>query len=302
MAGEAPGKPMKRNSLPTETGGGGGTLHQALADASKVLQHAGNRNPTRDAELLLLYATGLSRTDLVTQPERQLSTAEFRKYRELIGRRERSEPIQYITGEREFYGLRLVVTPGVLIPRPETEHLVEAALERIPLDVPVRIVDVGTGSGAIAIALAVARPLLKILATDISAAALEIAKSNAAAHGVNERVQFCESDLLAGLEHGRLDMVVSNPPYIASRELDTLDVEVRDYEPATALFAGPTGVEIYERLIPQAANALRPGGWLIMEIGAGQQLQLSRLLNDWSQVSFVPDLQGIPRVVLAQRG
>jgi release factor glutamine methyltransferase len=282
-------------------GGGGGTLREALAFGSGALQSAGNKNPARDAELLLLYATGLSRIDLITQPGRQLTAAESRKYQELIARRERSEPIQYITGEREFYGLTFKVSPDVLIPRPETEHLVEAALDRIPLDAPVRIADVGTGSGAIAIALAVGRPFLRVLATDISAAALEIAKSNAAAHAVTERVRFCESDLLIGLEHGRLDMVVSNPPYIASGERETLDAEVREFEPATALFAGPTGVEIYERLIPQAANALRPGGWLLMEIGAGQQLQLSQLLKGWSNVSFVPDLQGIPRVAVAQR-
>jgi release factor glutamine methyltransferase len=280
---------------------GGSTLRQTLVDASKVLQRAGNKNPARDAELLLLYATGLSRTDLITQPERQLSTAESRKYRGLVARRERSEPIQYITGEREFYGLRFTVTPDVLIPRPETEHLVEAALERIPLVTPWRIADVGTGSGAIAVALAVARPSARITAVDISPAALQIAKQNASAHQVAERIDFAEAYLLDGIKASSLDMVLSNPPYIASGERETLDAEVREFEPATALFAGPTGVEIYERLIPQAGNVLRPNGWLLMEIGAGQQSQLSLLLKDWIKVSFLPDLQGIPRVALAQR-
>jgi release factor glutamine methyltransferase len=274
---------------------------QALEQATRELAAEAIPNALQDAQLLLLHAAGINRASLIAHPDRTLSDQELNRYRQFIARRRRHEPIQYITGERDFYGLTFKVTPDVLIPRPETEHLVEAALERIPADTPSRIVDVGTGSGAIAIALAVARPLLKILATDISTAALETAKSNAAAHGVNERVRFCESDLLAGLEQGRLDMVVSNPPYIASGERETLDAEVREFEPATALFAGPTGVEIYERLIPQAANALKQEGWLLMEIGAGQQLQLSQLLKDWSNVSFIPDLQGISRVAVAQR-
>ena len=277
------------------------TLREAIFYARNQLQQAGNKNPARDAELLLLHATGLSRTDLLTQPDRPLSPSEARQYLQLIVRRERSEPIQYITGEREFYGLTFVVTPDVLIPRPETEHLVEAALERIPPNTPFHIADVGTGSGAIAVALAVARPLAKLTAIDISPEALRIAKQNASAHQVDERLDFVEANLFAGAAASSIDMIVSNPPYIANGERATLDAEVREFEPATALFAGPTGLEIYERLIPQAANALKPGGWLLMEIGAGQQLQLSQLLKGWSSVSFVPDLQGIPRVAVAQR-
>jgi release factor glutamine methyltransferase len=140
-----------------------------------------------------------------------------------------------------------------------------------------------------------------IAATDISPAALEVARQNATAHEVADRVSFHEADLLSNAGEGELDMVVSNPPYIGVGERETLDAEVREYEPSQALFAGQTGVEIYQRLIPQAAKALRPSGWLLMEIGAGQQLQLSQLLKDSSNVSFLPDLQGIPRVVLAQR-
>jgi release factor glutamine methyltransferase len=276
------------------------TLREAISYAVSQFQRAGNKNPARDAELLLLHATGLTRTNLITQPERLLTAAETTKYRELIARRERSEPIQYIIGEREFYGLSFKVAPGVLIPRPETEHLVEAALERIPPGVPARIADVGTGSGAIAVALAVARPLLQVIATDLSPAALKIAEANASAHGVAGQIQFCHSDLLNGMEDGGFDMVVSNPPYIADGERDVLDTEVRDYEPAMALFAGPTGVEIYERLIPQANRTLRPGGWLLMEIGAGQQSQLQQLLEGWREISFIADLQGIPRVAIAQ--
>ena len=277
------------------------TLGKAVVFGSSQLEQAGVRSPERDAELLLLHATGLSRTDLITQPDRILAAAEVNRYRQAIARRALSEPVQYITGEREFYGLRFTVTPDVLIPRPETEHLIEAALERVPPNAPFRIADVGAGSGAIAIALAVARPMASVVAVDISPAALKIARQNASAHGVAARIEFVEADLLDGIAARSFDMVVSNPPYIADGERETLDAEVKDYEPATALFAGPTGLEIYERLIPQAATALRPGGWLLMEIGAGQQLQLAQLLKDWSNVGLVPDLQGIPRVILAQR-
>ena len=301
MAEETSAKSMKTPHFSAESGGGGLTLGKAVAYGSSQLLQAGIRNPERDAELLLLHTTGLSRTDLITQPEHGLTADEENRYREAIARRVLSEPVQYITGEREFYGLRFAVTPGVLIPRPETEHLVEAAIERIPPNAPFRIADIGTGSGAIAVALAVARPLAKITAIDISPVALQVARENAAAHGVADRVNFRESDLLANADPNEYDMVVSNPPYIADGERETLNTEVRDYEPSQALFAGSTGLEIYERLIPQASHVLQPGGWLIMEIGAGQQLQLAQLLKDWSNVGFVPDLQGIPRVVLAQR-
>jgi release factor glutamine methyltransferase len=301
FGGEKPAKLMKTMRFLTESGAGGVPLRQAVADGTIQLQQAGIKTPTRDAELLLLHLTGLSRTDLLTQPERQLSPAEVKEYHELIGRRAQSEPVQYITGEREFYGLRFVVTPDVLIPRPETEHLVEEALERIPSNASFHIADVGTGSGAIAVAIAVARPSARITAIDFSSAALQIARQNASAHKVTERIEFVEANLLEGIATASCDMVVSNPPYIAIGERETLDVEVREFEPVTALFAGPTGMEIYDRLIPQAAIIVRQRGWLLLEIGVEQQLQLSRLLKDWSNVSFVPDLQGIPRVALAQR-
>ena len=285
----------------TDANSSGVTLRDALSAATAELAAASSVNPRRDAELLLLHVAQMSRAELISNPDRQLTTDEWHRYRELIARRKQFEPVQYINGEREFYGLTFRVVPGVLIPRPETEHLVEAVLERIPLDAPCHIADVGTGSGAIAIALAVARPLARIAATDISVGALNIAKENAAVHGVEDRIRFREADLLANSALGEFDIVVSNPPYIADGERESLDAEVREYEPAQALFAGPTGLELYERLIPQAAEVLRPGGWLAMEIGAGQQLQLSRLLKDWSQISFASDLQGIPRVALAQR-
>jgi len=276
-------------------------MREALEQAKAVLLDAGNGNPRRDAELLLLHVTGKTRAYLLTHPHDLLTPEQLTRYRELIARRATHEPIQYLIGEREFYGLLFAVTPDVLIPRPETEHLVEAALERIPLDQPIEIADVGTGSGAIAVALAVARPQARITAIDISPAALEVAKKNAVAHGVGDGVRFSESDLLEAVGEETFDMIVSNPPYIAEVDRETLAAEVRDFEPAGALFAGPSGLEIYERLIPQAAERLRNGGWLLLEIGAGQELSLRRLLTDWNSVSFVDDLQGIARVAVAQR-
>jgi len=272
----------------------------AIDRAAVELAAGGLATACRDSQLLLLHTLDVDRAFLLAHPERPLSEEQIARYRQFIARRKAAEPLQYITGEREFYGLRFVVTPDVLIPRPETEHLVEAALEHIPVDAPMRIADVGTGSGAIATALAVARPLAQITALDISPAALKVAESNASAHGVADRIQFREADLLGGMGEGWLDMVVSNPPYIADGERDTLDAEVRNYEPAAALFAGPTGLEMYERLVPQAARVLRPGGLLLMEIGAGQQLQLQLLLEGWQEVSFLPDLQGTARVAIAR--
>jgi len=268
-------------------------LRDALDQALAELSAAGVRSARRDSELLLLHILGVERPLLFAHPEHQLTEAQAADYRRLVARRIAAEPIQYITGEREFYGLRFTVTPDVLIPRPETEHLVEAALERISEDSPFRIADVGTGSGAIAVSLAVARPLATITALDISRAALIVAESNAATHEVADRIEFREADLLAGIADHSFDMVVSNPPYIA-------EVEVREYEPAGALFAGSTGLEIYRRLIPQAARVLRPGGWLLMEMGVGQQLQLRQLLEGWQEISVLPDLQGIARVVIAR--
>ncbi|WP_433969527.1 peptide chain release factor N(5)-glutamine methyltransferase [Tunturiibacter gelidiferens] len=220
-----------------------------------------------------------------------------------INRRLQLEPIQYITGEQEFYGLRLHVTPAVLIPRPETEHLVEAVLKLLPANQPVKLVDIGTGSGAIAIALAVHLPLAEITALDLSSDALAIAERNAREHGVANRIQFLQSDLLVAIKSlgQTFDAIVSNPPYIPESDRPTLHPQVRDHEPATALFAGETGLDIYRRLIPEAASALKPNGILALEIGHGQQKPLTHLLAGWNDVTFVNDLQHIPRVALARR-
>ena len=253
----------------------------------------------RDAELLLMRVLGCDRTFLLTHPEAPLTPEQIAVYESWIARRARHEPVQYIVGEQEFFGLTFRVTSDVLIPRPETEHLVEAALERADRDASLRIADIGTGSGAIPVALAHALPNAQITALDISAAALAVARGNAELHHVSGRIRFVESDLLAAVAGERFDMIVSNPPYV--EESEELEAQVRDYEPASALFAGREGLDVYQRLIPQAQAALKPGGWLLLEIGHGQQDSLAQLLTGWSDVSFIDDLQGIPRVASARR-
>jgi release factor glutamine methyltransferase len=268
-------------------------------DAAK--QERQNISARRDAELLLMKAAGWERAYVMAHPEADLSAEDEARFREWVAARADGKPVQYITGEQEFWGLRLRVTPAVLIPRPETEHVVEQALLRLPRGREVRIADVGTGSGAIAIALAKELPLARVIATDVSAAALEIARENARAHGVAERIEVVECDLLPERLQMELDAVVSNPPYVAEGERATLAREVRDFEPASALFAGARGMDVYERLVPAAAKALKPGGWLVMEHGAGQSDALRALLGGWEDVSEAADLQGIVRVVCAMR-
>jgi release factor glutamine methyltransferase len=276
------------------------SLHHALARGTAELDGI-SEQPRRDAELLLLRIVGRDRAFLLTHPDTPLNIDQAVQYDEWLRRRAAHEPIQYILGEQEFFGLTFAVTPDVLIPRPETEHLVEALLERVPHDRALRIVDVGTGSGAIAVALAHALPHAEVTALDISEAALSVARRNAETHRVAERMRFLKSDLLSAVAGERFDAVVSNPPYVAEADRESLESQVRDYEPAVALFGGPAGFDVYERLIPQAYEALKPDGWLLMEMGMGQRDALARLLSGWDDVSFVDDLQRIPRVACARR-
>jgi release factor glutamine methyltransferase len=273
------------------------TIGAALACGAAWLD--GLPTTRRDAELLLMRALGCDRAYLLTHPEAGLTSDQAALYQDWLARRARHEPVQYIVGEQEFFGLKFGVTPDVLIPRPETEHLVEAALARVKRDAPVHIADVGTGSGAIAVALALALPKASVTALDISAAALAVARDNAELHKVSERIRFCESDLLGAVAGESFDMIVSNPPYVAEDEV--LELQVRDYEPPSALFAGTDGLDVYRRLIPQAQAALKPGGWLLMEIGHGQRSALAQLLAGWESVTFIADLQGIPRAACAQK-
>jgi release factor glutamine methyltransferase len=282
------------------------TLRQAITAAAAQFTNDEHLRATasRDAELLLLHTLQISRVTLLTHPGRELSAEQLALYRANICRRLQHEPIQYITGEQEFYGLLLDVTPAVLIPRPETEYLVEAVLARLPKDVPLQIADIGAGSGAIAIALAVHLPLAEITALDLSAKALAIAAANAGKHSVANRVHIIQSDLLSVVNQKSsqtFDAIVSNPPYIPESDRATLHPQVRNHEPAAALFAGADGLDLYRRLIPQAHAALKPNGLLALEIGHGQREAIAALLESWQEVSFTDDLQQIPRVVLARK-
>lgn len=256
----------------------------------------------RDAESLLLHLIGKDRAWLIAHGEDEFGGCSAISYAAMVERRLAGEPIQYILGECEFFGLPFRVTPAVLIPRPETEHLVEKAIALAGALHSPRIVDVGTGSGAIAIALAHALPAANITAIDLSADALKVARDNAERNGVGARIRFFQGDLLAPVAGEQFDMIVSNPPYVPNPDCESLAVEVREHEPHLALFAGADGLEVYRRLIPSAAHALIRGGWLALEIGFGQMESVRGLLAGagFSNIEFMPDLQGIPRVVCAR--
>ncbi len=257
----------------------------------------------RDAETLLLHMIERDRAYLIAHPRDNLSAEGAVRYYALIERRLAGEPIQYITGETEFYGLRFNVNRSVLIPRPETEHLVEKVLSLAASLAHPRIVDVGTGSGAIAVALAHKLAAAQITAIDVSAAALAVARGNAALNGLANRIRFIEGDLLAPVAGGQFEIVVSNPPYVAELDRASLAVEVREHEPSLALFAGGDGLGVYRRLIPDAHAALAPGGFVALEIGCGQQPAVEGLLAQagFQQPEFLSDLQAIPRVAVARR-
>ena len=278
-------------------------LKDCLSSAVDQLTTAQVGSPRMNAELLLMFTLNCDRAYLYAHPERQLSADEEQCYREAIEQRSRGVPAQYITGHQEFWGMDLIVSPAVLIPRPETEHVIETVvrLSDQRRESPLRIVDVGTGSGCIALALAKELPAAQIHATDISAAALELARVNAARHQLQSRLCFHEADLLAGLAPDSCDFVVSNPPYVGESEQDHVQLEVRKFEPRNAVFAGPTGTEVIARLIPQAESVLRAGGWLVIEISGTIVGSVRQLLIGWDHVQITNDLAGIPRVATAQK-
>jgi release factor glutamine methyltransferase len=273
------------------------TLREAIAEASTLI-------PRRDAETLVLHLLACNRAWLMAHTNEAIDPSTLTKLQTLTSRRAAHEPLQYLTGIQEFYGLPIHVTRDTLIPRPETELLVEAVLTWAKLQpLPLRIVDVGTGTGAIALALATNLPNADITACDLSSAALDVAKANAASLNLSHRIAFVISDLLNefATEEKPFDILVSNPPYVPSGDEPDMQPEVRDHEPHTALFAGPDGLDIYRRLIPQALDALRPNGLLAMEFGFGQREALRVLLASWRNVRFLDDYAGIPRIVLAER-
>jgi release factor glutamine methyltransferase len=293
-------------------------LRQSLKAAVERLTAQNVPSPRMNAELLIMFTLGCDRAYLYAHPERELTDDEMQRYDDALSRRATGVPAQYITGHQEFWGLDLIVSPAVLIPRPETEHVVEVVLELLdrsgmrgrgapataggaPALRSLRIADVGTGSGAIALALAKDIPNADVYATDISAEALEVARANAARHELGSRITFHQADLLAGLPTEEFDFVVSNPPYVGESEEEQVQLEVRKFEPRNAVFAGSTGLDVIERLIPQARAALRPSGWLVFEISGTIAEGVQHLLSDWSDVKITNDLQGIARVARARK-
>lgn len=286
-------------------------LREALQTAIARLTDEHVPSPRLNAETLLMFTLNCDRAYLYAHPERELTEEERTRYDEALTQRSKGVPAQYITGHQEFWGLDLIVSPAVLIPRPETEHLIETI---VPLARPMQrpiIADVGTGSGAIALALAKELPDAEIHATDNSPAALEIAEANAARlqlefssknhHPPQRRLFFHDTDLLNGLDREAFDFVVSNPPYVGLSEEDEVQFEVRKFEPRGAVFAGPTGLEVIERLIPAAHTALKPGGCVVMEISGTIAERVRGLLDGWQEVGISNDLQKIPRVACARK-
>jgi release factor glutamine methyltransferase len=285
------------------------TIGRLLTWTTDYLKRQQSASPRLDAELLLAEACGCQRIQLYTRFSEPVSEEVRTRFREMVKRRAEGTPVAYLLGRREFYSLNFAVTPDVLIPRPETEFAVIAVLDHLkqrPADgPPPRIVDVGTGSGAIAVTVAKHAPSALVTAIDISPQALQVAQSNAEAHGVIERLSFVESDLLGALPAAsRFDIVVSNPPYVSRAELEQLSPEVRNHEPHLALVSGETGTEVIARLIPQAAERLLPGGWLIIEISPMIETQVRQLLASdgrWESIQVKKDLSQLARIVEARK-
>jgi release factor glutamine methyltransferase len=304
-------------------------IRSALREAMAQLEREHVPSYALAAEILLMHALGRDRAWIYGHPEEELDAATREQYFSLIARRASGVPTQHLTGHQEFWGLDFEVTPDVLIPRPETEHVIEVALECLGVGSDAdssrrkekfRIADIGTGSSCIAIALAHEFPSSSFVATDISVAALEVARRNAVRHGVADRIDFIECNLLDFLLHESrnashpslplragesrsFDLMVSNPPYIGRQEAATLPREVREHEPETALFGGEIGTEIYAPLIAQAAMLLKPSGILVLELGHNSSEHVSHLLEapEWMSVTITNDLAGISRVASAAR-
>ena len=271
------------------------TVQTALLQGTKLLEDAAVAVPRLTAEVLLSHALGSQRVYLYAHPEQELKEVEWLHYGRYLHQRIEGKPTQYITKRQEFYGREFRVTPDVLIPRPETEHVVEVAL---PLAKQARrILDVGVGSGALAVTLQLETGA-EVVATDISAPAARVAAGNAQSLGA--RVSLLVCDLMDAIADRSIDLIVSNPPYVPIEDREGLQREVRDWEPHVALFGGPGGFEIYERIARDARRVLRPGGHLAMELGFGTFPRVTKILSHWQDVRVEPDLAGIPRVILAR--
>ncbi len=283
-------------------------LRQVLRDALQQLTAAQVPSASTTAEVLLMHVLERDRTFLYAYPEAELSVEQERAYRHLLRQRAAGHPTQYLTCRQEFWGLPLHVEPGVFIPRPETEHVVEVALQIVRermSKADARIVDVGTGTGCIALALAKELPEAHITAVDVSEEALRLARHNAEALGLADRVEFLHSDLLdvfTSHDSRPFDLIVSNPPYVSPDQAAQLPREVREHEPPAALFSPGDGLEVTRRLIDQAQQLLVPSGALVLELGYNMAARARSLLGDaWTNIEITNDLRGIPRVLAAQR-
>jgi release factor glutamine methyltransferase len=282
---------------------GGSEVRHLLSEASRRLEKAGADTPLMESQLLLGIVTGRSRLEILRDVDAAVTPEEAHKFDELVKRRVLREPLAYLRGTQEFYGLTFEVSPAVLVPRPETELLVDLAIEKLKNKPNLTLVDVGTGSGCIAVAAAVQLPHLRVIAVDISPEALKVAERNAISNAVRARIQFIQSDLLQDFSPESADMVVANPPYIPSNEVSLLQPEVRNFEPRLALDGGLDGFAIHYRLIKQAAIVLKQGGWLGIEVAIGQARKLSAKLRQdgWNKVQIIKDLAGIDRVVIGEK-
>ncbi len=294
--------------VPIPQSAGQATLGEAIAESRRVLGQAGIESAEQEAWWIVQHVLRLSAHHVVIDRDRLLASTELADVKGLIQRRVGREPLQYILGTQEFCGLEFHVNPAVLIPRPETELLVEYVAQRISSEQPATIVDVCTGSGCIAVAIARQRPRARLIATDLSSRSLDVARQNAVRHSVGERMIWLEGNLLGALAgqrlEGQVDIIVSNPPYIAEADWATLQPEVRLFEPRGALIAGPQGTELHERLLREAGRYLSPGGALILEIGAGQARAIRQIVEQISGYRFhrlVYDAAGLERVVIVER-
>ena len=281
------------------------TVGRLLTWTTEWLTGRGSESPRLDAEVLLAFVRGCPRIALYTAFDVPVNEEERARFRGLVKRRGEGEPVAYLVGSREFFSLPFVVSPAVLVPRPETEQLVIRVLDLCQTAGRSRIIDVGTGSGAIVVTLAKRLPQAGFVATDISPAALAVAVDNAKRHGVSDRIEFVECDLVGDPRaEGPWDVIVSNPPYVREDEFDALPRDVRLHEPRTALVSGPTGVEVVARLVSAAAEKLVPGGWLLMEVGPATAAAAEEVVASQPALCLEPtlkDMAGLPRIVQARR-
>ena len=283
------------------------SIRSALLSGAEVLRQAGLENSRLDAEVLLGHAVAMEKEQLYINAAAPISTGEEVKFRDLLRRRSGREPVAYITGHKEFWSLDFVVTPAVLIPRPETELLVEVALQytrRLPSESPVKVLDVGTGSGAISVCLAKERASTKIVALDISTGALDVARVNAERHDVVDRIRFLLGDAFAPIRQlgEAFNLIVANPPYIRSGELPQLAPEIRRWEPTIALNGGPDGLSVYRRIIAEGHEYLTAGGSMVLEIGADMAPDVADLFSRsgrYGPASVYQDYAGMDRVIAA---